>query len=75
VFKAEMRTCSTSSPAGGNSPGSTGPTGRSRRFYRRGFDHFFAACGEEFKKGEPEMPLIVKLAAEYGIEFTSDPRN
>jgi hypothetical protein len=38
-----------------------------------GFDHFFAACAEEFKKGEPEMPLLVKLAAEYGIEFQSDP--
>jgi len=38
-----------------------------------GFDRFFAACGEEFKKGEPEMPLLVKLAAEYGIEFQSGP--
>jgi quercetin dioxygenase-like cupin family protein len=37
------------------------------------FDRFFAACAEEFKKGEPEMPLIVKLAAEYGIEFQSSP--
>jgi quercetin dioxygenase-like cupin family protein len=37
-----------------------------------GFDRFFAACGEEFKKGEPEMPLLVKLAAEYGIEFQSE---
>jgi quercetin dioxygenase-like cupin family protein len=34
-----------------------------------GFDRFFAACAEEFKKGEPEFPVIVKLAAEYGIEF------
>ena len=38
-----------------------------------GFDRFFAACGEEFKKGEPEMPLLVKLAAQYGIEFQSGP--
>ena len=38
-----------------------------------GFDRFFAACGEEFKKGEPEMPLLVRLAAEYGIEFLSGP--
>jgi quercetin dioxygenase-like cupin family protein len=38
-----------------------------------GFDHFFAVCGEEFKRGEPEMPLLVKLAAEYGIEFLSGP--
>ena len=38
-----------------------------------GFDRFFAACAEEFKKGEPEMPVIVKLAAEYGIEFQSGP--
>jgi quercetin dioxygenase-like cupin family protein len=38
-----------------------------------GFDRFFAACAEEFKKGEPEMPLVVKLAAEYGIEFQSGP--
>ena len=36
-----------------------------------GFDRFFAACAEEFKKREPEMPLLVKLAAEYGIEFQS----
>jgi quercetin dioxygenase-like cupin family protein len=35
-----------------------------------GFDRFFAACAQEFKKREePEMPLLVKLAAEYGIEF------
>jgi quercetin dioxygenase-like cupin family protein len=34
-----------------------------------GFDRFFATCAEEFKKGEPELPLLVKLAAEYGIEF------
>jgi quercetin dioxygenase-like cupin family protein len=38
-----------------------------------GFDRFFAACAEEFKKGEPEMPLLVRLAAEYGIEFQSGP--
>jgi hypothetical protein len=38
-----------------------------------GFDCFFAACAEEFKKGEPEMPLLVKLAAKYGIEFQSGP--
>ena len=36
-----------------------------------GFDRFFAACAEEFKKGESEMPLLVKLAAEFGIEFQS----
>jgi uncharacterized RmlC-like cupin family protein len=38
-----------------------------------GFDRFFAACAEEFKKGEPEMPVVVKLAAQYGIEFLSGP--
>jgi quercetin dioxygenase-like cupin family protein len=38
-----------------------------------GFDRFFAACAEEFKKGEPEMPILVKLAAKYGIEFQSGP--
>ena len=38
-----------------------------------GFDHFFAACAEEFKKGEPEMSILIKLAGEYGIEFQSDP--
>ena len=38
-----------------------------------GFDRFFAACAEEFKKGEPEFPVLVKLAAEYGIEFQSGP--
>ena len=38
-----------------------------------GFDHFFAACAEEFKKGEPEMSIPIKLAGEYGIEFQSDP--
>jgi hypothetical protein len=37
------------------------------------FDRFFAACAEEFKKGEPEIPLLVELAAEYGIEFQSGP--
>ena len=36
-----------------------------------GFDRFFAACAEEFKKGEPEMAVLVKLAAQYGIEFQS----
>jgi len=40
-----------------------------------GFDRFFAACGEEFKKGEPELPVVVKLADEYGIEFVSIPAN
>ena len=38
-----------------------------------GFDRFFAACAEEFKRGEPEMPVLVKLAADYGIEFQSGP--
>jgi hypothetical protein len=38
-----------------------------------GFDRFFAACAEEFKKGGPEMPVLVKLAAQYGIEFLSGP--
>jgi quercetin dioxygenase-like cupin family protein len=37
------------------------------------FDRFFEACAEEFKKGETEMPLLAKLAAEYGIEFQSTP--
>jgi hypothetical protein len=32
-----------------------------------------SACAEEFKKGEPEMRLIVKLAAEDGIAFQTDP--
>jgi quercetin dioxygenase-like cupin family protein len=38
-----------------------------------GFDRFFAACGEEFKNGEAEFRVFVKLAAEYGIEFQQDP--
>jgi mannose-6-phosphate isomerase-like protein (cupin superfamily) len=38
-----------------------------------GFDRFFAACAEEFEKGEPDLGLIVKLAAEYGIEFQAGP--
>ena len=38
-----------------------------------GFDRFFVACAEEFKKGEPELPLIGKLAAEYGIELQVGP--
>jgi hypothetical protein len=38
-----------------------------------GFDRFFAECAEEFKNGEPELPLLVKLAAEYGIEFQIGP--
>jgi hypothetical protein len=29
--------------------------------------------GQPFKRGEPEMPFLVKLAAEYGIEFLSGP--
>ena len=32
-----------------------------------------AACAEEFKRGEPEMPVLVKLPAEYGIESLSGP--
>jgi len=38
-----------------------------------GFDRYFAASAEEFKKGEPKMPVLVKLGAEYGIEFQSGP--
>ena len=38
-----------------------------------GFDRFFAACAAEFKKGEPELPLLFRLAAEYGIEFQTNP--
>jgi len=38
-----------------------------------GFDRYFAASAEEFKKGQPDMPLLVKLAANYGIEFQSGP--
>jgi hypothetical protein len=38
-----------------------------------GFDRFFAAWAEEFKRGKPEMPVLAKLAAEYGIEFLSGP--
>lgn len=38
-----------------------------------GFDLFFAACAEEFKNGEPGLPLLVKIAAEYGIEFKIGP--
>ena len=34
-----------------------------------GFDRFFAAFAEEFKKGEPEFPVLAGLAAQYGIEF------
>jgi hypothetical protein len=38
-----------------------------------GFDRFFAACTEEFKRGEPELPIIIKLAGEYGIELQFGP--
>jgi hypothetical protein len=38
-----------------------------------GFDRFFAACGEEFKKGEPDFQVLAKLAGEYGIEFLAPP--
>jgi quercetin dioxygenase-like cupin family protein len=38
-----------------------------------GFDRFFAACAEEFKNGEPELALLVKLAGEFGIEFQFGP--
>src|SRR5215469_8233115 len=48
--------------------------GRGGRGVRAGgFDRFFAACAEEFMKGELEMPLLINLAAEYGIEFQSGP--
>ena len=38
-----------------------------------GFDRFFAACGEEFKKEKPDFQILDKLAREYGIEFMSPP--
>jgi mannose-6-phosphate isomerase-like protein (cupin superfamily) len=38
-----------------------------------GFDRFFAACGEEFKKEKPDFELLDKLAREYGIEFMAPP--
>lgn len=40
-----------------------------------GFDRFFAACSAEFKEGEPKLPVLAKLADEYGIEFVSMPSN
>jgi mannose-6-phosphate isomerase-like protein (cupin superfamily) len=38
-----------------------------------GFDRFFAACGEEFKKEKPDFQILEKLAREYGIEFITPP--
>jgi hypothetical protein len=40
---------------------------------RGGLGCFLAVCAEEFKKGEPEMPLLIKVASEYGIEFQLGP--
>jgi mannose-6-phosphate isomerase-like protein (cupin superfamily) len=38
-----------------------------------GFDRFFAACGEEFKKENPDLQVLDNLAREYGIEFIVPP--
>jgi mannose-6-phosphate isomerase-like protein (cupin superfamily) len=38
-----------------------------------GFDRFFAACGEEFKKEKPDFQVLDRLAREYGIEFIAPP--
>ena len=34
-----------------------------------GFDRYFAAAAEEFKEGEPEMPLLVKLGLSMESSF------
>lgn len=40
-----------------------------------GFDQFFAACGEEFKKEDPDLQVLDNLAREYGIEFIASPKS
>ncbi|MEO7166683.1 MAG: cupin domain-containing protein [Spartobacteria bacterium] len=38
-----------------------------------GFEIFFARCAEEFAKpGGPDMPQVMKIAAEHGIHFVQD---
>jgi hypothetical protein len=35
-----------------------------------GFEIFFARCAEVFAQpGEPDMPRIIAISAEHGIEF------
>ena len=34
-----------------------------------GFDHFFAACAEEWSKPEPDLGVITEIAARFGIQF------
>ena len=34
-----------------------------------GFDHFFAACAEEWSKPEPNLQSIAEIAAGFGIQF------
>jgi quercetin dioxygenase-like cupin family protein len=34
-----------------------------------GFDHFFAACAEEWSKPQPDMRSIVEIGARFGIQI------
>jgi quercetin dioxygenase-like cupin family protein len=37
-----------------------------------GFERFFARCAEEFARpGEPDMPRLVSIAGEHGIQFAA----
>ena len=37
-----------------------------------GFDHYFAACAEEWAKPEPNLQSLAEIAARFGQEFHSD---
>ena len=36
-----------------------------------GFDHYFAACAEEWSKPEPNLQYLDEIAARFGQEFHS----
>ena len=37
-----------------------------------GFDHYFAACAEEWSKPEPNLQYLVEIATRFGQEFHSE---
>lgn len=37
-----------------------------------GFDHYFAACAEEWSKPEPNLQYLAEIAARFGQEFHLD---
>jgi hypothetical protein len=34
-----------------------------------GFDHYFAACAEEWSKPEPDLQNLDEIASKFGQEF------